>query len=117
MPNSPSQMIPDMLDWRQIRGSGRPRIVPSSSAETVLRYACFQFPPTFLHSKRSHRWLGIKGSTRNGHRDNKRPSVRRLLMVREDTGAPNEDATCAWIAADEAVGCTRAFLTIWWSFR
>ncbi|GFW58250.1 uncharacterized protein TNCV_2634241 [Trichonephila clavipes] len=25
MPNSPPQMIPDMLDWRQIWGSGRPR--------------------------------------------------------------------------------------------
>ncbi|GFS66436.1 uncharacterized protein TNCV_3856861 [Trichonephila clavipes] len=25
MPNSPFQLIPDMLDWRQICGSGRPR--------------------------------------------------------------------------------------------
>ncbi|GFX02899.1 hypothetical protein TNCV_4438811 [Trichonephila clavipes] len=25
MPNSPSQMIPDMLDWRKIWGLGRPR--------------------------------------------------------------------------------------------
>ncbi|GFX94919.1 hypothetical protein TNCV_2379921 [Trichonephila clavipes] len=25
----------------------------------------------------------------------------------------NEDATCAWMAAEEAVGCTRAFLTMW----
>ncbi|GFY24418.1 uncharacterized protein TNCV_1014661 [Trichonephila clavipes] len=36
-------------------------------------------------------------------------------MVREDTAAPSEDATCAWMAADEAVGCTHAFLTMWWS--
>ncbi|GFS52925.1 uncharacterized protein TNCV_330781 [Trichonephila clavipes] len=38
-------------------------------------------------------------------------------MVREDTGAPSESATCAWMAADEAVGCTRAFLTMWRSSR
>ncbi|GFW62828.1 hypothetical protein TNCV_4451771 [Trichonephila clavipes] len=35
MPNSPSQMIQDMLDWRQIWGSGRPR-KGSNSVETVL---------------------------------------------------------------------------------
>ncbi|GFU28507.1 uncharacterized protein TNCV_1410441 [Trichonephila clavipes] len=34
-------------------------------------------------------------------------------MVREDTVAPSEGATCAWISADEAVGCTRAFLSMW----
>ncbi|GFV54630.1 uncharacterized protein TNCV_3578831 [Trichonephila clavipes] len=33
MPNSPSQMIPDKLDWRQMWGSGRPR-KDSNSAET-----------------------------------------------------------------------------------
>ncbi|GFX34844.1 uncharacterized protein TNCV_2327841 [Trichonephila clavipes] len=38
-------------------------------------------------------------------------------MVREDTGAPNEGATCAWVTFDETVGCTRAFLTMWWSSR
>ncbi|GFW51175.1 uncharacterized protein TNCV_3594571 [Trichonephila clavipes] len=43
--------------------------------------------------------------------------ARRLRTVREDTGAPSEGATCAWIAADEAVGCTRAFLMMWWSSR
>ncbi|GFW21744.1 hypothetical protein TNCV_2529431 [Trichonephila clavipes] len=31
-------------------------------------------------------------------------------MVREDTGAPNEGATCTWIAFDEAVSCTRHFV-------
>ncbi|GFV48219.1 calpain-A [Trichonephila clavipes] len=35
MPNPPSQMIPDMLDWRQIWGSGRPR-KGSNSVDTVL---------------------------------------------------------------------------------
>ncbi|GFX00634.1 uncharacterized protein TNCV_2236411 [Trichonephila clavipes] len=38
-------------------------------------------------------------------------------MVREDTRAPTEDATCAWMAAEELVGCTRAFLSMWWSSR
>ncbi|GFU88697.1 uncharacterized protein TNCV_4443741 [Trichonephila clavipes] len=38
-------------------------------------------------------------------------------MVREDTGAPNEDATCVWMAADEAVGCTSALITMWRSSR
>ncbi|GFX45179.1 uncharacterized protein TNCV_3432271 [Trichonephila clavipes] len=35
----------------------------------------------------------------------------------EDTGAPNEGSGCARMAADEAVGCTRAFITIWRSSR
>ncbi|GFV36708.1 hypothetical protein TNCV_1033841 [Trichonephila clavipes] len=35
MPNSPTQMIPDMLDWRQIWGSRRPR-KGSNSAKKVL---------------------------------------------------------------------------------
>ncbi|GFU33439.1 uncharacterized protein TNCV_4362501 [Trichonephila clavipes] len=40
-----------------------------------------------------------------------------LRMVREDTGVPNEGSTCAWMVAEEAVGCTRAFLTMWRSSR
>ncbi|GFT25605.1 hypothetical protein TNCV_1965251 [Trichonephila clavipes] len=36
-----------------------------------------------------------------------------LRMAQEDTGAPNEGATCAWMAADEAVGCTSAFHMMW----
>ncbi|GFU51012.1 uncharacterized protein TNCV_4462041 [Trichonephila clavipes] len=101
MPNSPSQMVLDILDWRQISGSGRTR-KGSNSAETV-----------FLHPCR----VGAKATTRNGRRDPKCPSARRLRKVQEDTGAPSEGATCAWMAADEAVGCTRAFLTMWWSSR
>ncbi|GFW90091.1 uncharacterized protein TNCV_3485431 [Trichonephila clavipes] len=38
-------------------------------------------------------------------------------MVREDTGAISKGATCAWMVADEIVGCTRAFLTMWRSSR
>ncbi|GFX57205.1 uncharacterized protein TNCV_2964841 [Trichonephila clavipes] len=66
---------------------------------------------------RRRRWVSVKGSTRYGHRGLKCPLVRRLRMVREDTRVSNEDATCAWVAADEAVGCTRAFLTMWRSSR
>ncbi|GFV18309.1 uncharacterized protein TNCV_698811 [Trichonephila clavipes] len=55
--------------------------------------------------------------TCNGRHDPKCPSARRLLMVREDTWTPDEGATCSWIVADEAVGCTRAFLTMWPSSR
>ncbi|GFW17249.1 uncharacterized protein TNCV_1957201 [Trichonephila clavipes] len=63
--------------------------------------------------------MGVKGSIHNGHRDPKCPSARSLRMVREDTRTPTgqEGSTCAWMAADEAFGCTRAFLTMWWSSR
>ncbi|GFU45002.1 uncharacterized protein TNCV_4235111 [Trichonephila clavipes] len=70
-------------------------------------------PVSSCHSKRMRRRVGIKGSTHNGSRDPNCPSAKRLRMVREDTGASSEDATCARIAADEAVGCTRAFLMMW----
>ncbi|GFV56486.1 uncharacterized protein TNCV_2276241 [Trichonephila clavipes] len=40
-----------------------------------------------------------------------------FVWFREDTGAPSEDATCAWMSADEAVGCTRVFLMMWRSSR
>ncbi|GFW65171.1 uncharacterized protein TNCV_394371 [Trichonephila clavipes] len=40
-----------------------------------------------------------------------------LVWFLEDTGAPIEGATCAWMAVDESVGCTRAYLTMWWSSR
>ncbi|GFX95657.1 hypothetical protein TNCV_4885831 [Trichonephila clavipes] len=39
MPNSPFQMIPYIIDWRQIWGSGRPR-KGSNSTETVLLHPC-----------------------------------------------------------------------------
>ncbi|GFX08644.1 uncharacterized protein TNCV_61711 [Trichonephila clavipes] len=52
-----------------------------------------------------------------GRRDPKCPSARYLRIVREDIGACSEGATCAWMVADEAGGCTRAFLTMWWSSR
>ncbi|GFT80422.1 hypothetical protein TNCV_2184741 [Trichonephila clavipes] len=40
------------------------------------------------------RWVGVKGSTRNGRHDSK-CSARSLRMVRKDTGAPIENVTCA----------------------
>ncbi|GFU18442.1 uncharacterized protein TNCV_1981171 [Trichonephila clavipes] len=43
-----------------------------------------QFPPARHHSKRRRRWVGVKGRSRNEHRDPKCPSARRLRMVRED---------------------------------
>ncbi|GFW60942.1 uncharacterized protein TNCV_4871531 [Trichonephila clavipes] len=86
----------------------------SSIKTTWFHSAAVQFPRAPHHSKRRRQWVGVKGSsTRNGRRDPKCPSAKRLHMVREDTGVPKEGFTCAWIAADEAVGCTRAFLTMW----
>ncbi|GFV12612.1 uncharacterized protein TNCV_4425651 [Trichonephila clavipes] len=82
---------------------------------TWFHSAAVQFPRTRHPSKRRRRWMGVKGSTRNGHRYPKCPSARRLRMIREDTGAPKEGATSAWMAADETVGCARAFITMRWS--
>ncbi|GFV30676.1 uncharacterized protein TNCV_3931981 [Trichonephila clavipes] len=110
MPNSPSQMIADMLDWRQMLGSGRPRR-GNNSVETVLLHPC-HFPRAWHLFKRSNRCVGVKGSTRNGRCDPKCPSARCLRMVREDTWVPSEGASCVWMATDEAVGCTSAFRTM-----
>ncbi|GFY00420.1 uncharacterized protein TNCV_1664591 [Trichonephila clavipes] len=56
---------------------------------------------------------GRQGITCNGRHEPKCPSARRLRTVREDTGAPNEGATCAWMAVDEEIRCASAFLTMW----
>ncbi|GFX88472.1 uncharacterized protein TNCV_2279401 [Trichonephila clavipes] len=45
------------------------------------------------------------------------PNILHGRMVREDTGAPKEGARCAWMEADEAVGCRHAFLTMCQSSR
>ncbi|GFX41604.1 uncharacterized protein TNCV_3110001 [Trichonephila clavipes] len=58
-------------------------------------------------------WVGVKGSTCRGSRDPTGPSARCPYMVLEDTGSPSEGASCAWMAAEEAVGYTRAFLIMW----
>ncbi|GFS62573.1 uncharacterized protein TNCV_1263261 [Trichonephila clavipes] len=59
----------------------------SSLKTTGFHSAVVQFPRARHHSKRRRRWVGVKSSTRNGHRDPKCPSSRCLRMVREDTGA------------------------------
>ncbi|GFU78908.1 uncharacterized protein TNCV_307491 [Trichonephila clavipes] len=82
----------------------------ASLKTTWFHSVAVQFPRAWHNSKRRRQWVGVKCSTRNGRRDPKCPSAWRLRMVREDTGALNEDAICAWMAADEAVGCIRAFL-------
>ncbi|GFV28740.1 uncharacterized protein TNCV_3986901 [Trichonephila clavipes] len=38
------------------------------------------------HSKWKRRWVGVIGSTRNGRRDTRCPSARRLAMVPEKQG-------------------------------
>ncbi|GFT00326.1 uncharacterized protein TNCV_2738791 [Trichonephila clavipes] len=70
----------------------------SSLKTTWFHSTAVQFPRARHHSKRMRRWLGVKP---------------RLRMVREDTGATSEGCTSAWMAADEAVVCMRALLTMW----
>ncbi|GFT76027.1 uncharacterized protein TNCV_1255351 [Trichonephila clavipes] len=84
----------------------------SSLKTTWFHSTAVQSSRAWHHSKRRRRWVDVKGSTRNGRCDPKCSSARRLRMVREDTETPNEGSTCAWMAANEAVGCTRAFLTM-----
>ncbi|GFX43817.1 uncharacterized protein TNCV_4110961 [Trichonephila clavipes] len=90
--------------------------------DSSLKAACFlsvavQFSRARYYSKRRRRWAGVKGSTRNLHSDPKCPSARLLRRFREDTGPSNEGTTFAYMTADEAVGCTHAFLTMWRSYR
>ncbi|GFW98208.1 uncharacterized protein TNCV_331601 [Trichonephila clavipes] len=67
----------------------------SSLKMTWFHSAAVQFPRARRHSKWRCRWVGVKGSTHNGHRGPKCPSVRHLCMVRELTEAQNEGSTCA----------------------
>ncbi|GFV77156.1 uncharacterized protein TNCV_1771681 [Trichonephila clavipes] len=53
---------------------------------TWLHSATVQFPRVLHHSKRMHRWVGIKVCSLNGCRDPKCPSAKHLCIVREDTG-------------------------------
>ncbi|GFV81827.1 uncharacterized protein TNCV_1057161 [Trichonephila clavipes] len=89
----------------------------SSLKTTWFHSAAVQFPRAWYYSKWRRRWLDVKGSRRNRRRDPKCLSARCLRMVREDTWTPSKGATCAWMAVDEAVVCTRAFLTMCWSSR
>ncbi|GFT93383.1 uncharacterized protein TNCV_337481 [Trichonephila clavipes] len=60
----------------------------SSLKTTWFHSAAVQFPRAWHHSKRKRRWVGVKGSLRNGRHNLKCPSARCLRMVREDTGGP-----------------------------
>ncbi|GFT08554.1 uncharacterized protein TNCV_4401311 [Trichonephila clavipes] len=73
--------------------------------------------PCARHNSNRRRWVSVKGGKRNGRCDPKCPSARCLCMVQENTVTPNEGATIDCMAADEAFGCTRAFLTMWRSSR
>ncbi|GFX47734.1 uncharacterized protein TNCV_699881 [Trichonephila clavipes] len=108
---------PSCLHTRTLLSSLLILNLDSSLKMTWFHSATVQFPRVRHHSKRRRRWKGLKGSTRNGHRYPKCPSARRLRVVREDTNAPSEGSTCASMVADEVVGCTCAFLTVWWSSR
>ncbi|GFV40334.1 hypothetical protein TNCV_4900531 [Trichonephila clavipes] len=94
MPNLPSQTITDVPDWRKIWRLFRPR-KGSNSAETVLSRPCHVNTSIVLLKNVS--WC--------------------LGMVHVDTGSFNEEATCAWMTANEAVGCIRAFPAMWRSSR
>ncbi|GFS85475.1 uncharacterized protein TNCV_2793541 [Trichonephila clavipes] len=83
--------------------------------DNLVPFRCSPVSSCAAPLQRRRRWVGVKGRTRNGHRDPKCPSARNLRIVQEDTRASSKGATCAWMAADEAVGCTRAFLTMWQS--
>ncbi|GFS60569.1 uncharacterized protein TNCV_5073501 [Trichonephila clavipes] len=72
--------------------------------DDLFHSAAVQFPRAWHHSKRRRRLVDVKNSRSNGRRDPKCLSARCFHMVREDTGVPNEGATYAWMAADEAVG-------------
>ncbi|GFS54344.1 uncharacterized protein TNCV_4808551 [Trichonephila clavipes] len=107
--------------WRlhtRTRLSALLRLNLDSSLKTPwFHSSAVQFTRARHLSKRRRRWAGVKGSTLNGRLHPKCPSARCLRKVREDTGAPREGATCAWMVADDSTGCTRALLTMWRSSR
>ncbi|GFX15887.1 uncharacterized protein TNCV_1062091 [Trichonephila clavipes] len=45
------------------------------------------------------------------------PRARRIRILRGHTEVPSEGASCAWMAADEALSCTRSFLMMWQTSR
>ncbi|GFV43729.1 uncharacterized protein TNCV_1271021 [Trichonephila clavipes] len=104
--------------WRSARGlhtrkrlSSLLRLNLDSSLGSIPLQSSFLVHGTT--PKGGFQWVAFKSSTRNGRHDPKCPSARCLRMVLEDTEAPSKGATCAWMAAYEAVGFTRSFLTMW----
>ncbi|GFW43291.1 uncharacterized protein TNCV_2923391 [Trichonephila clavipes] len=58
------------------------RLNPDSSLKTTWFHStAVQFPGAWHYSKLRRLWVGVKGSSRNGRRDPKCPSGRRLRMV------------------------------------
>ncbi|GFT46369.1 uncharacterized protein TNCV_3127161 [Trichonephila clavipes] len=45
------------------------------------------------------------------------PAITNVLQPGAFIWFDSEGATCVWMAAFEAAGCTHAFLTMWWSSR
>ncbi|GFX00435.1 uncharacterized protein TNCV_2090851 [Trichonephila clavipes] len=66
------------------------RLNLDSSLKTIWFHSAAAQVPRAWHQE----WVGVKGSTSNGPRNLKCPSIRRFCVVREDTGTPNEGATC-----------------------
>ncbi|GFU20400.1 uncharacterized protein TNCV_2521711 [Trichonephila clavipes] len=90
----------------------------NDSSRTVIKWHDeLKMGDPAAREERRRRWVGFKGSTRNVRRDPKCPTTSHFCMVRENTRVPSEGVTYAWMAEDEAFGCTRAFLTIWGSSR
>ncbi|GFY23762.1 uncharacterized protein TNCV_1630441 [Trichonephila clavipes] len=64
------------------RLSSLPRLNLDSSLNTTwFHSAAVQFPSTWHHSKRRHRWVGVKGGTRNGLFLCKRFSTLKQVLV------------------------------------
>ncbi|GFX93133.1 hypothetical protein TNCV_4760121 [Trichonephila clavipes] len=80
-------------------------------------YSSLKRPGSILLQSSISKWrrrkVGVKSSSRNRHRNPKFSLARRNCMVREDTMALSEGATCAWMAIDEAVGCNQTLLMTW----
>ncbi|GFU84820.1 uncharacterized protein TNCV_2127611 [Trichonephila clavipes] len=61
-------------------------ILDSSLKTTWLHSSAVQFPHAWHHSKRRRRWVGVKGSTRNGACDPKCPSVGAFVWFEKTQG-------------------------------
>ncbi|GFS62264.1 uncharacterized protein TNCV_5031411 [Trichonephila clavipes] len=90
------------------------RLNLDSSLKTIWFHStAVQFSRARHQSKRRRRWVGIKSSTRNGAAISNVLQPGAFVWFEKGTGDPCEGATCAWMAADLAAGCTHAFLTMY----
>ncbi|GFY21396.1 hypothetical protein TNCV_3994401 [Trichonephila clavipes] len=82
MPNSPSQIIPDILDWRQIWGSGRQRKGSNTVELALAEMAPHTITPAVgvvCHCKAK---AGLRPSPRGLHRRTRSSSLLRLNLIR-----------------------------------